>query len=253
MTELKITRPGQPATPPPRMTAAAYNRAFLGKNTIRLYLAAAVILTAAALLTFGITLGLVLSAVVTLFVLALLEYLIHRFGFHNRLLYRHKLTARVWRFLHYTHHINPGDDDDSLGPPQYTIPVVLVVTLPLGWLVAGPAGAGIAVAVGMWLLLAYEYAHGFAHHVAEPASSYGRMLRRAHMLHHFHNEKGNFGVTSPVFDFVFGTYYGGPAEIERSPTVKNLWLHARKRSNAFLGRPKATRRNPEMPRQTAAL
>ena len=99
-------------------------------------------------------------------------------------------------------------------------PLAAILSSPLP--VAGAPGAGIAVAVGVWLLLAYEFAHGFSHLVAEPASSYGRMLRKSHMLHHFHNEKGNFGVTSPVFDLVFGTYYGSPTAMERCPTVRNL-------------------------------
>jgi sterol desaturase/sphingolipid hydroxylase (fatty acid hydroxylase superfamily) len=48
------------------------------------------------------------------------------------------------------------------------------------------------------------------------------MLRHLHMLHHFHNEKGNFGVTSPVFDLIFGTHYSDPAKMARCATARNL-------------------------------
>lgn len=50
-----------------------------------------------------------------------------------------------------------------------------------------------------------SFAHGFSASGGGARLDYGRMLRKSHMLHHFHNEKGDFGVTSPVFDLVFGT------------------------------------------------
>jgi sterol desaturase/sphingolipid hydroxylase (fatty acid hydroxylase superfamily) len=152
----------------------------------------------------------------------MLEYLIHRWLLHNQLFYRHPITAKIWRHLHYAHHMNPTETGGMIGPPQYAIPVMLLVTMPLGWLIGGAAGAAGASAVGFWLVLAYEYAHGYSHLVTEPRSRYGKMLRHLHMLHHFHNEKGNFGVTSPVFDILFGTYYSDPAKVARCPTAKNL-------------------------------
>jgi sterol desaturase/sphingolipid hydroxylase (fatty acid hydroxylase superfamily) len=229
MTELLIARPGRPASPPPRMTTWRYTRSFFSQGPVRLDVLVAVILTLAAVLTFGLTVPMILALAVTLFVLALLEYLIHRFAFHSQLAYKNPVTARLWRYLHYSHHMHPNDPRQFLGPPLFTIPLVLVVSLPIGWLVAGAPGAGIAVALGVWLLITYEYTHGFVHMVAEPGSSFGRLLRRSHMLHHFHNEKGNFGITSPFFDIVFGTYYRAPADVERCPTVRNLGYTAAQR------------------------
>lgn len=223
MTQLNLTHTAAPkTTPPPRMTTARYAKSFLTKGTIQLYIFITAILTLAAVATFGVTLPMLVTALVTLVVLSFLEYAIHRFGYHTQFFFKHKLTARLWRNLHYWHHMNPNDPRSIMGWPQYTIPVVVLVTVPLGWLVAGAPGAGTAVAVGMLLLIAYEYAHGFAHMVAEPGSGYGRMIRRSHMLHHFHNETGNFGITSPVYDLMFGTYYRDPVDVERCPTVRNL-------------------------------
>jgi sterol desaturase/sphingolipid hydroxylase (fatty acid hydroxylase superfamily) len=216
MTELSIARRPRPATAAPRLTTRRYTQWFLRQASIVFYLASALALTLAATLTFGLTSGMALASTATLVVLALLEYLIHRFAFHGA------ITARVWRFLHYSHHMQPNETTTILGPPQYTIPLILLTTIPLGLIVGGAPGAGAAVAAGMWLLLVYEYAHGYSHMVAEPGSGYGRMLRHLHMLHHFHNEKGNFGVTSPVFDLVFGTYYVDPAKVARCPTALNL-------------------------------
>jgi len=42
------------------------------------------------------------------------------------------------------------------------------------------------------------------------------------MAHDFHDESGNFGITTFFRDKVFGTYYDRPERPEKSPTVFNL-------------------------------
>lgn len=222
MTELDIGRAARPPTPRSRMTNGRYARLFFRDNIARFYLVASVGMTIATIVLYGITPGMVIASLVSLVLMAALEYLIHRWLLHNQLFYRHPITAKIWRHLHYAHHMNPTETGGMIGPPQYAIPVMLLVTLPLGWALGGAPGAFGAAAVGFWLVLAYEYAHGYSHLVTEPKSAYGKMLRHLHMLHHFHNEKGNFGVTSPVFDIVFGSYYSDPAKVARCPTAKNL-------------------------------
>ena len=49
-----------------------------------------------------------------------------------------------------------------------------------------------------------------------------RDIKRNHLAHHFHNEQGNFGITSSVWDRVLGTYYAQPKDVRRSPTAHNL-------------------------------
>lgn len=222
MTELNIGRAVRPPTQRVRMTTGRFARVFFTDNFARFYLVTSIALTITALVAFGITWGMALAALVSLVLLSLLEYVIHRWLLHNQIFYRHPLTARVWRHLHYAHHMDPTETGGMIGPPQYAIPVMLLVTLPLGWLIGGWAGAAGAAAVGFWLVLAYEYCHGYAHLVTEPRTRYGKMLRHLHMLHHFHNEKGNFGVTSPIFDLVFRTHYSDPAKVARCPTARNL-------------------------------
>lgn len=222
MTELNIGRPPRPPVQRTAMTTGRFARRFFADNVARFYLMASVGLTAATVAVFGITPGMVIAALVSLVLMAMLEYVIHRWLLHNQIFYRHPITARIWRHLHYEHHMSPTETGGMLGPAQYAIPVMLLVTLPLGWFIGGAAGAAGATAVGFWLVLAYEYAHGYSHMVTEPGSGYGRLLRHLHMLHHFHNEKGNFGVTSPVFDLIFGTYYSDPAKVARCPTARNL-------------------------------
>lgn len=56
---------------------------------------------------------------------------------------------------------------------------------------------------GFYLL--YEVIHRRTHTHA-PWEPFGRWARRHHLHHHFCNPKSNHGVTSPIWDVVFGTY-----------------------------------------------
>ena len=47
-------------------------------------------------------------------------------------------------------------------------------------------------------------------------------MKRLHLLHHFRNENGNYGITNFVFDRLAGTYYDKDDGIIRSDTVFNL-------------------------------
>lgn len=68
------------------------------------------------------------------------------------------------------------------------------------------ARVGVAFALGVSLgWLAYERVHRMIH-VRGPRNAYDRWTRRHHLYHHFHNPKMNHGVTSPLWDMVFGTY-----------------------------------------------
>ena len=52
--------------------------------------------------------------------------------------------------------------------------------------------------------LAYDMVHYYVHH-ATPTTRVGRYLRQVHMLHHFRDPEGYFGVSAPYWDVVFGT------------------------------------------------
>jgi sterol desaturase/sphingolipid hydroxylase (fatty acid hydroxylase superfamily) len=43
------------------------------------------------------------------------------------------------------------------------------------------------------------------HHADKPTSAYFKDLRAWHMRHHHSPKHGNFGVTLPLWDYVFGT------------------------------------------------
>ena len=47
-------------------------------------------------------------------------------------------------------------------------------------------------------------------------------MKKLHLAHHFHSEKGNYGITNFLWDRVLGTYYARPKGFPRSETVFNL-------------------------------
>lgn len=116
---------------------------------------------------------------------SLAEYLIHRFVLHRR-------DSRFWP-SHMTHHREPLAD---VGVPFY-------VSIPLG--------IGLAVIGGYFFLgaflayVAYVALHEGLHRWKIESGHPLYNLKARHDLHHqgFH---ANYGVTSPLWDVVFGTY-----------------------------------------------
>jgi sterol desaturase/sphingolipid hydroxylase (fatty acid hydroxylase superfamily) len=61
------------------------------------------------------------------------------------------------------------------------------------------------VMIGIWTgFLYYEAVHYRVHFSLSPSGLIARQ-RRTHFYHHFTNNKRCFGVTSPLWDYVFGT------------------------------------------------
>jgi len=81
----------------------------------------------------------------------------------------------------------------------------MLISLIAACVLAGPARA-VAFTTGLvGAYAAYEVAHRRTH-THPPTNRYARWARRNHLSHHFGTPMGNFGVTVPVWDRVFGTY-----------------------------------------------
>ena len=68
----------------------------------------------------------------------------------------------------------------------------------------------------------YEFVHCIQHLAYKPKSPLIAEMKKRHMAHHFHDENGNYGITTFFWDKVFGTYYDRPERPVKSPTVFNL-------------------------------
>lgn len=137
-----------------------------------------------------------------LLVWTLSEYLVHRIAFH------YEAKGRVGKYLvflfHGIHHDEPDDATRLVMPP---IPALLFAGLfyLLFSAVVGPVYAKPLFAFFMIGYLCYDYIHYAIHHFA-CRSKVMKFIKRHHMLHHHLVHEGNFGVSSPLWDYVFRTF-----------------------------------------------
>jgi sterol desaturase/sphingolipid hydroxylase (fatty acid hydroxylase superfamily) len=167
-------------------------------------------------------------------------YLIHRYVLHSRWMFKVPWLARTWKRIHYDHHQDPNHLEVLFGALHTTLPTIAIGVFPLGYAIgaawsgswalgiggaAGGAGLGAglaALATGLVTTCFYEFVHCIQHLAYKPKNRKLAEMKRRHMAHHFHDENGNYGITSFFWDRAFGTYYDRPERPQKSPTVFNL-------------------------------
>ena len=205
-----------------RMSVKDLWRAYLSHPAVHLYVAGALASAIVAAQTASGVLPCLAAASATALAYPLAWYAIHRFVLHGRFLYRSQLTASLWKRIHFDHHQDPHRMDVLFGSPLTTLPTILLILIPLGWSIGGSGGAATGVATGLVITCLYEFAHCIQHLNIRPRSGILRRMKELHLMHHFHDEVGNYGITSFVVDRLLGTFYGAVHERRRSATVFNL-------------------------------
>jgi 4-hydroxysphinganine ceramide fatty acyl 2-hydroxylase len=143
-------------------------------------------------------LGLLLAG---LFIWTLTEYVLHRFVFHYEP--RSDWGRRFHWMFHGVHHDYPSDPLRLVMVPGISLPLASLFFL-LFYLVLGdpavfPFSAGFFIGY-----LFYDITHYAVHHFPIKGRVFGA-LREWHMRHHFQQPERGFGVSSPLWDYVFGT------------------------------------------------
>jgi sterol desaturase/sphingolipid hydroxylase (fatty acid hydroxylase superfamily) len=130
----------------------------------------------------------------------LVEYLVHRLVFH----YQPRSAWGKWLgyLLHGAHHDYPCDSTRLVTPLSASIPVAVVFFLLFRLLLAPYHLAVFAGFVAAYL--AYDEIHYAIHHWPMK-SRLARWLKRHHLRHHFTDPETGFGVSSPLWDCVFGS------------------------------------------------
>lgn len=114
-----------------------------------------------------------------------IEYWVHRIALH-RFLYHGR---------HERHHQHPAE--------YVTFPVWYVPAIFFGFFLAMPLGIFCGVVLGYcW----FNYWHHILHHF--DLTKWPRPVQRYAIWHlsHHRNDDCNFGITLPIWDFLFGTY-----------------------------------------------
>lgn len=130
----------------------------------------------------------------------LLEYVIHRFVFH------YEPKSRAGKVLHFVvhgvHHDYPNDASRLVMPPVVSIPLAFFFYV-LFALVFGrfcpPIMAGLVSGY-----IFYDSLHYATHHFAMRRGVWS-WLKQYHLRHHFQDDHAGYGVSSPLWDYVFRT------------------------------------------------
>jgi 4-hydroxysphinganine ceramide fatty acyl 2-hydroxylase len=141
-----------------------------------------------------------------IFAWTLLEYGFHRFLFHMEAALPNRQLAFTLHFLlHGVHHFLPMDRMRLVMPPVLFAflssgPYLLFRCI-LGQKILNPLYSGAVSAY-----ICYDMAHYFFHHGRSPIDLVNRM-KSYHMEHHFKDPNLGYGVTSVLWDTVFGTTF----------------------------------------------
>ena len=156
--------------------------------------------------------SLIVTFLLGMFSWTFLEYVIHRWLGHDP-----RYRGNPFGVEHVRHH---AEGNYFAPTPKKAALVAVVIGGPAAWL----AGAHGAAAVGGLLVMygTYEVLHR-REHTHAGIGRYGRWARRHHFHHHFVDPKTNHGVTTPLWDLVFGTYRT-PAIIPVPAKLCMRWL-----------------------------
>lgn len=149
-------------------------------------------------------------------------YVLHRFVLHGSWMYKSPYLAKLWKRVHYDHHRFPNDLSVLFGGLHTTLPTILLLAGPLGWLIDGLPTALGAIAGTLVMTCYTEFLHAGQHLAFEPKSNFWKRIKQLHLAHHFHNENGNFGIAEFFWDRTFGSYYAEIEDKPRSMTARNL-------------------------------
>ena len=137
-------------------------------------------------------------AVAGVAVWTLTEYVMHRFAFH--FVPRSRLGVALAYLTHGVHHAYPRDPDRLVMPLIVSAPIGVALFV-VGSLLFGrsvwPFLGGFALGY-----LSYDLIHYHVHQ-HDPARGVFKWLRQYHFQHHFSAPDRQFGVSSPIWDYVF--------------------------------------------------
>lgn len=139
--------------------------------------------------------------VIGLVVWSFTEYVLHRFVFHFTP--RGKIMDRIHFIFHGVHHDYPQDRLRLVMPPSVSIPLALL--LYFGFKLILPNSDLYAFFPGFMIgYLIYDIGHYAMHHY-NFKSGLMKRIKQHHMLHHYADADKGYGVSSPLWDRIFGS------------------------------------------------
>lgn len=130
------------------------------------------------------------------------EYVVHRFIFHFEP--KQEGLFKKFHFLvHGIHHAYPKDSRRLVMPPSVSVPLALLLYFVASKLCSERVLP--AFCAGFFFgYLCYDMMHFAIHHYSS-SNKFWQKIRRHHYLHHYSDNKNGFGVSSPLWDYIFRT------------------------------------------------
>lgn len=144
-------------------------------------------------------------AVAALFLLGILlwtliEYLIHRYIFHYEP--KTRWGKQLHFVIHGVHHDYPNDARRLVMPPVISVPLAFLF-FGLFFLIFGSLAPAVFAGL-VFGYLCYDMLHYATHHLAMKSGVW-LWLKQYHLRHHFKDDHVGYGISSPLWDYIFRT------------------------------------------------
>ncbi|MDQ3393558.1 MAG: sterol desaturase family protein [Bacteroidota bacterium] len=135
-----------------------------------------------------------------LLLFTLVEYLVHKYLFH--MITNTKIKEKIQYNFHGIHHEFPKDKDRLAMPPVVSILIAGLLFLSFRFVIGDYVYAFLPGV--MFGYASYLFVH-YAVHAYPPPKNFLRILWINHGIHHYKNDDVAFGVSSPLWDYIFRT------------------------------------------------
>lgn len=131
-----------------------------------------------------------------------MEYTLHRYVFHMEV----KPNSHPWLCtfhftIHGLHHKVPFDSMRLVFPPLPGVILASIIYAPLSLCLPRPR---VLLAGALFGYLCYDMIHYYLHY-GSPSLKHLYHMKRYHYQHHFAHQDLGYGISSPLWDFVFNT------------------------------------------------
>ena len=138
--------------------------------------------------------------VIGMLIWSLVEYIIHRWLFHYEP--RTPIGKKLHFIVHGVHHDHPNDGSRLVMPPAVSIPLAVVFCVVFA-MILGRFGPAVSAGFGFGYVC-YDSIHYAIHHFPMKRGVW-LWLKQYHFRHHFYDDHAGYGVSSPLWDYVFRT------------------------------------------------
>ena len=165
-------------------------------------------------LYFGIPgnnfLYIILTFLLGIFLWTLLEYVMHRFAFHSNP--KSDKGKKIDFLMHGVHHAYPRDGTRLVMPLIVSAPLAVIFY----FLFKAVFGKYYLITFAGLVLgyVCYDSIHYATHHFPMK-KGLGKWLKEYHLKHHYVDSTTAYGVSNPLWDYVFGTVPSKEKAVEK--------------------------------------